>query len=364
MIDQHRLLETFLAILRINSYYPGEDPVIDVLRPKLERAGVELTMDEHRNVLGYWPGTGSLQSEEPILLCAHTDTVRPTEGMEPIVRDGAVHSDGSSVLGADDKAAVAAIVEAVESIFDAGVDHPPAEVLLTVGEDVGHIGSKAFDVSPVRSKMAFIPDADGPVGGIMLAAPWTTSQCVTFTGRAAHAGMEPESGRNALCMAARTIESMRIGRIDEETTSNVGTLHGGEAMNVVPPSADLVWQVRSLDQSKFETLRDEMFDCCRKGAEAFGGTIESKTIGGTNGFRFAEDAPIIRRAESAIRSTGLDAWKSVTCGGSDANEFNNKGLDAIVISVGYLDIHTNVEAMPLDDLHRLAEVCAALILGK
>ena len=152
MIDPARLLDTFLAILRIDSYHPNEDPVVDALRPKLLRAGVSLQADQHRNVLGYWPGTGAKADREPVLLCAHTDTVRPTPGMEPVVRDGAVHTDGSSVLGADDKAAVAAIVEAVEAIAAEGVAHPPVELLFTVGEDVGHIGSKAFDVAPLHSR--------------------------------------------------------------------------------------------------------------------------------------------------------------------------------------------------------------------
>ena len=225
MIDSRRLLDTFLTILRIDSYHPNEDPVIDALRPKLEGAGVRLRADPNRNVLGFWPGAGSRAGEEPVLLCAHTDTVRPTPDMEPVIRDGAVHTDGSSVLGSDDKAAVAAIVEAVDAIAANGVPHPPVEVLFTVGEDVGHIGSKAFDVAPVRSRMAFVPDIDGPVGGIVMASPWTDTLRVTFHGRAAHAGTEPEAGRSALQMAARAIQRMQLGRIDGDTIANAGRPH-------------------------------------------------------------------------------------------------------------------------------------------
>ena len=132
MIDSARLLDTFLEILRIDSYHPNEDPVIDALRPRLQRAGVSLQADPHRNVLGWWPGSGAEADQEPILLCAHTDTVRPTPGMEPVVRDGAVHTDGSSVLGADDKAAVAAMVEAVEAIAAEGIPHPVSYTHLTL----------------------------------------------------------------------------------------------------------------------------------------------------------------------------------------------------------------------------------------
>ena len=363
MIHPDRLLETFLAILRVDSYYPNEDRVIEVLRPKLRRLGVQLTADAHRNLLGFWPGSDGRSAAEPILLCAHTDTVRSTEGMQPIVRDGAVHSDGTSVLGADDKAAVAAIVEALEAVAEAGVTHPPVEILFTVGEDVGHIGSKAFDVAPVLSRMAFVPDVDGPVGRIVMAAPWIQNVRVTFHGRAAHAGMEPENGRSALVMAARAVADMRLGRIDAETTSNVGKLKSGDAPNIVPARAEMVIQVRSLDRDKCRRLIDEMTDCCNRAAAQGDGRAEVDTIIRVAGYRFQPTDLVVQRAESAIRAAGLDPQRTVTCGGSDANELNAKGLPTVVISVGYRDIHTNQESMPIDQLNRLAEVCATLMLG-
>ena len=345
MIDSGRLLDTFLTILRIDSYHPNEDPIIDALRPRLEGAGVRLRADPHRNVLGFWPGSGTRAGEEPV------------------IRDGAVHTDGSSVLGADDKAAVAAIVEAVESIAAAGAPHPPVEVLFTVGEDVGHIGSMAFDVAPVRSRMAFVPDIDGPVGGIVMASPWTDTLRVTFHGRAAHAGTEPEAGRSALQMAARAIQRMRLGRIDGQTIANAGMLTGGEAKNIIPPDASLTLEVRSLDQNRFVEHRDALLECCQQGAAAFGGSIDVKSLDAMEGYRFGEDDAPVVRAEAAIRAAGLTPWRITTCGVSDANEFNAKGLPTVVVSVGYVDIHTDQESMPIDELDRLAEVCRALMLG-
>ena len=363
MIDSRRLLDTFLSILRIDSYHPNEDPVIDALRPKLERAGVRLRADRHRNVIGYWPGAGTRAGEEPVLLCAHTDTVRPTAGMQPVLRDGAVHTDGSSVLGADDKAAVAAIVEAVETIAADGNPHPPVEVLFTVGEDVGHIGSRAFDATNVRSPMAFVPDIDGPVGGIVMASPWAETFRVTFRGRAAHAGTQPETGRSALQMAARAIDRMRLGRIDAETTANAGLLAGGEEANVIPPHASLTLQVRSLDQDQFHAHRAALLACCRQGAAAFGGSIDAQSEDVMAGYRFSDrDAPV-QRAEAAIRAAGLEPWRTTSCAVSDANELNAKEVPTVVISVGYRDIHTNRESMPIDELNRLAEVCRALMVG-
>ena len=363
MIDRERLLDTFLAILRLDSYHPNEDPVVDALRPKLLRAGFKLQADRHRNVLGYWPGTGAKADREPVLLCAHTDTVRPTPGMEPVIRDGAVHTDGSSVLGADDKAAVAAIVEAVEAVAAEGVAHPPVELLFTVGEDVGHIGSKAFDVAPVRSRLAFIPDVDGPVGGVILASPWSETLVVTFRGRAAHAGTEPESGRSALQMAARAIDRMRLGRVDAQTTANAGVLAGGEESNIIPAHAELKLQVRSLDEGAFGAHRAHLLECCRLGAEAFEGGIEVESVNSTTGYRFRPHDEVVLRAQAAIRAAGLTPRLDTSGGTSDANEFNAKGLPTAVISVGYRDIHTNQESMPLNELERLTRVCRALMLG-
>ncbi len=362
MIQPDRLLETFLTILRINSFYPDEEPVMQALRPKLTGVGMKLSEDPARNILAYWPGKGAMAGAEPVLLCAHVDTVRPTIGMEPIVRDDTVWSDGSSVLGADDKAAVAAIVEAAEAIEAAGVDHPPVEVLFTIGEDVGHLGSKAFDVSPVQSKLAFIPDSGGPVGQIILASPYAQSLKVRFHGRAAHAGIEPENGRSALSMAARAVEAVPWGRLDDESTSNVGSIHGGEAANIVAPEAELIFQVRSLDERKSRRYIDEVLRACEKAAADLEGRIEQELLISTRGFRFEPTDPIVQRAMSAIRAAGMEPTCAVSCGGSDANELNRMGLDTLVLSVGYVDIHSNQECMPIDQLNALARVCVEIML--
>ena len=364
MIQSDRLLETFLTILRINSFYPDEEEVMQALCPRLVRVGMELSEDPARNILGYWPGTGGMTGAEPVMLCAHVDTVRSTVGMEPIVRDGRVWSDGSSVLGADDKAAVAAIVEAVEAIADSGVEHPPVEVLLTVGEDVGHIGSKAFDVSPVKSRFAFVPDSGGPVGQIILASPWSSSIKVHFHGRAAHAGIEPEKGRSALVMVANAIASLPWGRLDDQSTANVGLVTGGEATNIIAPEAELVFQVRSLDEQKYRQYVNQVLAACEQAASELDGSIEHEVFIQTCGFRFQPTDPIVERAKYAIGSTGLEPNCTVSCGGSDANELNAKGLATLVLSVGYEDIHSNQEAMPIDQLHALTDVCMALMLRR
>ena len=364
LINSARLLDTFLAILRMNSFHPDEDRIMEALSRKLTAVGMSVTQDATRNLLAYWPGTGDLNHTDPVLLCAHVDTVRPTVGMEPVVRDGSVFSDGSSVLGADDKAAVAAIVEAAEAISDASFSHPPVEVLFTIGEDVGHIGSKAFDVTPVRSKLAFIPDSGGPVGQIILASPWAQNVQVSFHGRAAHAGIEPENGRSALGMLARAVTELPWGRLDEGSTSNIGTVTGGEAANIVAPHAQMVFQVRSIDQTRHQQYIDDVLRTCHRTASELDGRIEHESLSGMSGFHFSRSDMVVERAASAVRAAGLEPSYAESCGGSDANELNAKGLTTVVLSVGYKDIHSVEESMPIDELDHLAGVCAALMLGK
>jgi tripeptide aminopeptidase len=362
LINSDRLLDTFLTICRIDSFHPGEAEVMAVLRDRLSRAGVAVNEDEYGNLQGDWPGIGDLANADPVLLCAHVDTILPTPGMEPVVRDGAVWSDGSHVLGADDKAAVAAIVEAIETIAESGRAHPPVEVLLTVGEEVGHIGSKAFDATRLKSRIGFVPDSDGPVGRIILASPWAQHVTVTFHGRGAHAGLEPENGRNALVMAARAVAALPWGRLDDETTANVGTISGGEAPNVVASEAEMTFEVRSLDETKHQQCIDRVLAACDRAAKDLDGAITRDVPIRLRGFRFEEDDPIVERAKSAIRAAGIEPHCAVSCGGSDANELNAKGLPTLVLSVAYRDIHSVNESMPLDQLYALGNVCAALML--
>lgn len=323
-----------------------------------------MTADETGNLLGYWPGTGGRAEDESVMLSAHVDTILPTHELEPVVRNGAVWSDGSSVLGADDKAAVAAILEGIEAIAENGIAHPPVEVLLTVGEEVGHIGSKAFDVTRLKSKIGFVPDAGGPVGQIILASPWAQHITVTFHGRGAHAGIEPENGRSALVMAARAVAALPWGRLDEDTTANVGKITGGEAPNVVASEAEISFEVRSLDEAKHRQAIDHILTICEQAARELGGSISHTVTIRICGFRFDETDPIVERARLAVRAAGLKPSCTVSCGGSDANELNAKGLPTLVLSVAYRDIHSKEESMPIDQLEALGNVCVALMLGK
>ena len=247
-INHDRLLGTFVDMLSVDSFHGDEDRVEAIIRPALEPLGIRFSHDAIGNLIGCWPGRG--RSDGRIMLNAHMDTVQPTPNMRPVVDADGVRSDGSSVLGADDKAGLAAIIEAIRSVDDAGLDHAPIELVFTVGEDVGHIGSKAFDAASIESRTSFVFDAGGPVGNVVMRAPGQIRCTATLHGRAAHAGIEPELGISAISLLARAVDRMPLGRVDAETTANIGRIEGGQASNIVAPTARIEAEARSLSEDR------------------------------------------------------------------------------------------------------------------
>jgi len=360
-IDPDRLLKIFVDILSVDSYWGNENRVVAILQPLLEDIGVVCSQDEIGNLIGKWPAKG--KQSAPIMLNAHMDTVQPTPGMRPVVKDGVVYSDGSSVLGADDKAGVAAIVEAVLAVHDAGADHGPIEVVLTVGEDVGQFGADAFDPNDIESRVAFVLDAGGPVGDLVTHQAGSFGFEAVFHGRAAHAGIAAGDGINAIAMQARAVDNMSLGQVDGVTVANVGVVSGGQAANIVPPECKLVGQARSLDQDALERQMAAMRQACEDAAADLGGRVDYTQRGRFKATSFADDHPAIQLADTAIAAAGLEPRHISTYGGSDAQNFNEKGIATAILSVGYLDVHSVAESMPLDELQRLTDVTVQLILN-
>ena len=268
-VDQDRLLRTFLELVGVDSFHGHEDSVVGLLTGYLEPLGVEFRRDSIGNLIGVWDQ--GADDRAAIMLNAHMDTIRPTEGMTPVVRDGAVYSDGSSVLGADDKAGLSAIVEAIRVVGDGGHAHGPVELVFTVGEEVGHVGSRAFDPTGVRSRRAFVLDSTAPVGSVVTRASGRRELRATFTGTAAHAGAAPELGVSAIAMAAHAIARMPLGRIDAETVANIGTISGGQADNIVAPEARLTGEARSLDERALDRQIAAMTGALDAAVAEFGG---------------------------------------------------------------------------------------------
>jgi tripeptide aminopeptidase len=298
---------------------------------------------------------------EPVFFCAHLDTVPPEAAIEPVVGEDAIVRNGAgTILGADDKSAVAAMLEATARLVEEGRAHSGVELLFTPKEEVGLLGAAAFDESRLVAKAGYVYDHAGPIGEIILGAPHQQKLDVRFHGRAAHAGMYPEEGRSAIAAAARAIADLRLGRLDEETSANVGRISGGTARNVVPEWCEFAAEARSHDERKLADLIREMVDTVTFAASLEECEVETQVSGLSRGYRFRRDDLAVRRAASALERIGREPAYILSGGGADANVFNERGLQCVNLANGMTDIHTPDERIAVADLREMVEVTLAL----
>jgi tripeptide aminopeptidase len=360
-----RVLATFLDLVRIDSPTGRERAVAEYAAAALAEAGCEVRFDETQGVTG--ADTGNLLARRAgtapgpvIALSAHMDCVQPCEGVEPVVEDGVVRPAGATVLGGDDKVGVAAIIEAVRRLDESGGPHPEIRVVLTVSEENGLRGAKALAHDDCVADLCLVLDADGPVGGIVTAAPTHHTFKAVFSGRAAHAGVEPEKGVSAIRMAASAIDGMTLGRLDPATTANIGTVVGGSATNVVAPRCDMTGECRSLDRARAEDVRDSMDRAMRQAAVAHGGSVEIDWTCEYEGFALDRDAPALGLVRAALTDIGVTPREFTTGGGSDGNVFAAQGAPAIVLSSGMSHVHSTAERVEVAELERLADLLVAV----
>jgi tripeptide aminopeptidase len=356
MINQERLLATFLELVQIDNPSHGEAMIAAHIRGLLEALGLAVEEDAVHNLLARVPGEG-----EPLLLNAHMDSVAPCVGVRPLVADGMVRSSGDTVLGADDLAGVAAIIEGVRASLERGEPHRAAELLLTVQEEVGLVGAAAFDTSKLQARAGVTLDSGGDFGGITIAAPSQDSLYIVVTGRAAHAGVAPERGISAIAVAAQALAAMPLGRIDSETTANIGIIKGGQATNIIPERVELWGEARSHDQEKLSDQVGAMVAALEAAASAAGGSVKVDITRKYDSYRLAEDLPIIQRIATALRAIGFEPRYQVSGGGSDVNILAQHGLQIANVSVGYREIHSTGEYIAVADLERSAELVARLL---
>lgn len=373
-VKRERVLESLMALCATDSAPLQERAMADRLRQELAALGVVVEEDDAGrrlggqtgNLIGRLPAGGG-GSGKPILLSAHMDRVAGGIGVKPVVRDGVVYSDGTTILGADDAAGLAAILEALRVISEKALPHPPVEIAFTIAEEVGLLGAKALDTTRFQAEMGYVLDASGSVGQFVVQAPTQYSWQAAFHGRAAHAGVAPETGINAIAAAALAISRMPLGRIDPETTANVGFVTGGGPTNVVPEKAVVKGECRSRDAAKAERQLDAMLKALESGARELGAQVHVEAAKAYEGYKHADDAPVVRRALAAARAAGLDPKPVPTGGGSDANVFNQAGegrrtIPTAVLCTGYQRIHSTDEHMPIDALVDLSEFVVSLIL--
>jgi tripeptide aminopeptidase len=366
--ERERLHETFEALCRIESPSGRERGVADWVTNELRGMGLDVQEDDSGpavgsnagNLFARIPGAGS----GSILLCAHMDTVPLTAPVEPVRVDDGWTNAGEGILGADNKTAVAAIVEVARRFAaKGGRGAPPVgiEMLFTVCEEISLLGARAFDVSRLNSRFGYVFDHATPIGEMVLAAPTLHRMVAEFRGRAAHAGVRPEDGRSAIAAAAKAIAAMQLGRLDPETTANVGTIAGGTAINVVPERCRVEAEVRSVDQARVETLATEMIDHMQDAADAAECDLDVTVERLVQGFRTKPKAVQVTVAEQALRACGYEPRHIITGGASDANALEAAGLPCLCLADGTEHNHEPTERINIDSLEGLLELAIALV---
>lgn len=363
--EQERLAETFVALCRIDSSFGHEKACADWVRAELAAMGVEVEEDgaaaesggECGNLLARIPG----RSDRTVLLCAHLDTVEATAPIEPVLTDGGWQNAHDGILGADNKAAVAVMLEVVRR---ARIEGSPVgiELLLTVSEENALAGAKAFDVARLTADFGYVFDHASPIGEIIAASPTYFRLQADFHGRAAHAGLCPEDGRSAILAAAHAVSNMPHGRLDAETTTNVGSIRGGVgSTNVVPERCTLLAEARSLDAARVEEVVARMVDAVQDAAghaECDVDTIVEKLF---TGFRIKPSGPAVTAAEAALLECGYEPRRIQTGGGSDANVFQAAGLECVNLANGTERAHQPDERVSEVALNGMLDVALALL---
>ncbi len=362
------VLDLFRELAAIPSPSGRERPVADRTLDFLRDLGLDPTEDDAGAEIGSDMGNIHVAlppSDDgdgvPIFLNAHLDTVPPTGPIDPEVRNGVVVNRHDTILGADNKAAVAVMLAAVSDLVRTGRPHAGVELVLTPMEEVGLRGAKAFDTSRLRARVGYCYDHAAPIGNVVLAAPTQRTLRFRFIGRAAHAGIAPEDGRSAVVAAARAIADMPLGRIDAETTANVGVISGGIAGNIVPPECLVEAEARSRDAGRLREQVQAMLDAATFAANLAECELESRIEPEYDGYRFSRSHPAVRLAARALEACGREAVYIDSGGGADANVWNAGGLQCVNLCNGMAEIHTASEHIAAADLDAMLDVTLALI---
>src|SRR3954454_6910680 len=360
------VLDLFLELAALPTPPGDERAAGDVVLRYLRDLGLEADEDGCAAEIGGDMGNIYARLEPPaegtpIFLCAHLDTVPPSGPLEPVVEDGVVRNDGGTILGADNKAAVAAMLEGVRRVLAEGRPHAGIELLFTPKEEVGLIGAYAFDHTRLHARTGYVYDQAAPIGVVILGAPYSQSLEVTFHGRASHSGMHPDDGRSAILAAARAISELRLGRVDDDSTANVGTISGGTATNIVPERCTFVAEARSQDERKLAELLQEMQDAVTFAAGVAECDVETTLRKSYRGYRFAKSDHAVSLAADALGRCGFSVSYDVSGGAADANVFNERGLECVNLANGMTDIHTPAEHIAVSDLEAMVDVTLALL---
>jgi len=367
-VSRERLAQLFVELAKIPSPSRNERAIANRVGGLLETLGCPVHEDDTGRVVGGDTGNlycvvGKTVSSPCVALVTHLDTVATTGSIEPVLdKEGLFRNAQPAILGADDKAAVAAVLHATEILVQSGEEFPPYELVFTVCEEIGLLGSRHLSPEIPQSGMAVALDSSGPVGGIVVRAPSHKLLKASFRGVAAHAGLDPENGRSAVLAASRAVAAMRLGRLDEQTTANVGIIRGGVAPNIVPDQCEIEGECRSHDDNRLAQVAGEMVDAIQAAAAQTGVDVEIHLEHEYSAYALENDSPTVKLAQAAIKATALEPQLLAGGGGSDANVLNARGIATVNLSAGMMRVHSSEEYVSLDELEKLCWVVVAIVL--
>ncbi|MDO8435594.1 MAG: M20/M25/M40 family metallo-hydrolase [bacterium] len=350
MINEQRLITTFFDLVKIPGPPGGEDAIAKDCIRRFVELGLTAEQDKAGNVIGRTAGDG-----EPFLMACHLDVVEPCTGVVPAIEGDRIVTKSATTLGVDDRAAIAGIFEALEVAAEQNIPLRPLEFLFTRDEEVASFGSRNLDTTLLLSRRGV--SLDGKLlGEVTIAAPFITRFVIRITGRASHAGSAPEKGISAIQVAARAVGNLVLGKIDHETTANIGRIAGGNAINAIPESVSCEGEVRSHVKEKLDTKVGDIFLAFENAAKAFGATVVCEREDTMPGYRVDPNDPLVKEVHEIMSRVGLKGVHDVTNGASDVNHLRVKGFDMVDLGIGVHEPHSTREWIAVADLIKLTEL--------
>lgn len=363
-----RVMERFLDLVRISSPSKNERECADYIKKVLEELGIEHYEDNvgekiggnTGNIIAYLKG----KKNKTYLFSAHMDTVRPCDNITPIIDNGVIKSEGENILGGDDKIGVVAILELLRILKKKGNnEHPSIVAVFTVAEESGLLGSKGIDLSNFNIDCGFVLDSGGAPGKVVTKAPYVARGDIVIYGKGAHSGVAPEKGINALVVTSDIVMNMKLGRIDDETTSNIGYISGGEATNIVLPKITMRYEIRSLSEDKLKNLIVETRGVLSEISQKYGARYEDTIKLEYTGFKVESCNLAVKLVEESCKKLGIDFNITSSGGGSDTNIYNSMGIKAINLGVGMSEAHTTSEFVRIDDIEKIIKIIVEIVKG-
>jgi len=366
-INEERLVEQFLELVKIDSETKHEGKIANYLKDKFLSLGLKVEEDNAKETTGFGANNlictldGNSHTGDGIFFSAHMDTVVPGKNIKPMIKDGYITSDGTTILGADDKAAIAIMIEIIHILKEQNANYGNVQFLISVGEESGLVGAKAIDTSLIKAKHGYVVDSDGEVGNIVVQAPYQMKIFTEIFGKSAHAGVALEKGISAINVAAKAISKLKLGRIDKETTANIGYFKGGKETNIVCDYVEVLAEARSLQKDKVTKVVNEFkqtFDQVAKSNEATASVDITEVY---PGFQLDKTDVVVSKAIEAAEICHLKPTLLKSGGGSDANIFNGFGFPTANLAVGYENIHTKKERIAIKNMVDLTEFVFKII---